>query len=241
MKKNITLSFLVLSLVIFCSCNSTKRIRGDKNIIQKEISISEYNKIEVKQFADIFYTQNDSTPPYLIVEIDSNLVEHLNLIVKDQSLMIEAKKTISLVPSKFVIHTNSKDLEAVSIAGMGNIKGVGKLKTEKFTASIAGSGNITFDSLEVNSTTAKIAGAGDIKFGGTAIKSSYSIAGSGNIYTKNLIQDTVRCKIAGSGDIEVNAKDELKNSIAGSGDIKYVGNPKVNNSIAGSGNIRQID
>lgn len=240
MKRIIALSILAVLLLAVYSCKS-KRVKGNKNIVQKEISISEYDKIEISQPVDVFYTQNDSVPAYLKVEIDSNLIEHLELTVSGTSLKVKAKKEIHLAPTKFIVHTNSKDLKEVSIGGIGNLTGKGKLKTSNLNVAIAGSGNITFDSLEVYSTNAKIAGSGNVTLKGTATKSSYSIAGSGYIYAKELVQDTVQCKIAGSGDIEVNAREELKNSIAGSGDIKYVGNPKVSNSIGGSGNIKQID
>lgn len=241
MNRLATISILVLLILVFYSCNRNKTIRGDKNIITKEISIGEYNEIKLSGSMNIFYIQNDSIPTYLSLEIDSNLVEYIHIEVDDETLRIGDKKGYNTTPSKFTIHTNSKYLKEISIGGSGSVTGKGKLKTQEFEIEIAGNGDVKFDSIEVQSSKIKIAGSGNVLLSGTATTSKYAIAGSGNINTKELVQDTVECKIAGSGNIEVNAKEQLINSIAGSGDIKYVGNPKISNSIAGSGNVKPIN
>ncbi len=241
-KKTFFSSLVILSILTLSSCAFNKKlVKGDKNIVTKEYAITHYTKLDVGVPSEVYYTLNDSLDAYLSLEVDNNIIEYLDIEVNNEKLSIREIDKISIKPSKFIIRTNSKELYALAM--YGNVKFISneKLKTSDLKIDIAGSGEVTCNDLEANSTYVSIAGSGKITLAGKSPNTAYKIAGSGNISTLNLLQDSVTCHIAGSGFIEVNAKDILTNKIAGSGKITYKGNPKINNSIAGSGKIEQID
>lgn len=234
-------TLLVLALTtafIFSSCYK-KRVKGDQNIVEKEIPITDYNKIQLSISGNLTYEQKTDSEPYLLIKTDENIFSLLSITTSDSTLVIESEKNIK--PSEFSIVTNSKRLMEIALEGSTKIDLKGKLISDSMRLKIAGSGTIKTDSLICKFLDIKIGGSGDIRLKGVASNAKFAIAGSGDIRAYELQADTVTCKIAGSGDIQVTAHRLLDINIAGSGDVKYKGEPKVSQSIAGSGKIKQVD
>ncbi len=104
---------------------------------------------------------------------------------------------------------------------------------------LEGSGDVQVDRVAGPSFHGSIAGSGDLVINGMEVgEAKFSVAGSGDIQIDSASGETFHCAIAGSGDIAIDdiAVAEAKFSIAGSGDVRAAGRARqAGVSIAGSG------
>jgi hypothetical protein len=147
-----------------------------------------------------------------------------------------------LKPSRFKIYTNSKNLSKVNVKGSGSICLEKEVNTRDMDIRIAGSGEVSADSLYCENITLKISGSGEAEIKGAATHAEFHIAGSGEIKAFDYFINNLDCSISGSGDVETLVYENLNVSVSGSGDLKYKGNPThVTSKVSGSGDIREME
>ena len=174
-------------------------IKGDGNIITKEISISDYDEISYVGKVIIEYEQSNASP-FFKITIDENILPHLDIKIKGKTLIIQPKDEkkyfngnsygLNLQPTVCEIKTSSRELKEISAVGGGEFIAKSPLKADKLDISIAGSSTINFDKqLE-------------------ARKINFSVAGSGDINATQLKVDNLDCSVAGSGSILLKGEAE---------------------------------
>ena len=236
-----TIASIVAIFIISTSINAqffNKKISGNGDIITKTRSVSDYDKIGVAGSFNVkLYKGNEGT---ISIKADENLMEYIITKVKNGNLEIKPKKGYNIRSRKTIeITVSFKYLEAVSLAGSGDIYTSDFIKSSKLKLSLAGSGNLDLN-VDTGDLDSSIAGSGNIKLNGETKEFSCNIAGSGNLNGLNLKASIANAKIAGSGNIKINAVNEIHAKIAGSGNVIYSGNPDiVKSNSAGSGSIRK--
>ena len=126
-------------------------IKGDGNIITKEISISDYDEISYVGKVNIKYEQSNASP-FFKITIDENILPHLDIKIKGKTLIIQPKNEkkyfngnsygLNLQPTVCEIKTSSRELKEISAVGGGEFIAKSPLKTDKLDISIAGSSTI---------------------------------------------------------------------------------------------------
>ena len=233
--------FVMILALQSCSLNQfANSIKGNEDIIQEEISISDYSAIELSVSGKVVYQQIQGGSPYLQIKVDENILPLLDITVKDNCLRIRTEDNESINPSLLVITTNSRNLNRINLSGSGTIHLMGDVNTNNMNASISGSGDIISDNLHCESIDLKVTGSGDATLNGTGKSARFSVTGSGDIHAHNYPVQEGNCQVTGSGDIYAHATEKLKASVTGSGDIKYKGNPQTDSKITGSGDIKQV-
>ena len=223
-----------------------KKVQGNGVIVEKEFEIKDYHKINIEGAFDINYSITDS--PFFEISTDENILEYIDVYVKNNTLHIKVKKEQSgtcynLSPTKLNINSSSSTLSAISIAGSGDVDIQSDLFTESFSIKVSGSGDVKNKGV-IKTTDLKIdiAGSGDISLCGEAKNATMSIAGSGDINLRSFSIENVDCSVSGSGDMKLAVKEKLIYAIAGSGDITYTGEPRIlEGSVSGSGTIKKIN
>lgn len=239
MKKITTL--ILLFLVTSISLNaqfSSKKVKGDGNIITDTRSVGDYDKIGIAGNFDVELVKG--TEGKITITADKNLMEHIITEVKDGSLKVKPKKKYNLRPTKQIkIVISFENIEALSLAGSGDIFSSHVISSDELKLSVAGSGDVVLK-VDTDVLKSSVAGSGNIKLTGKADQLKCSVAGSGNINAYELKADVVKASTAGSGNIKVHAVNEIHASSAGSGNIYYSGNPEVEKAKSvGSGSIKK--
>jgi len=229
---------LLISMIQSCTFNF---IRGNGNIVEKEIFISDYNAIRFSGGATIFYEQQTDAEPYLRVEIDENLLPLLMIESANGTLSIRNQHDVNISATKFVVYTNSIGLKKLDASGAIKMNFKNKLTTDQLNINVSGSGNIVANQIECDIIKIESSGSSSIMLSGTANELYCFISGSGKVKADTMIADNVYCEIAGSGDFDVYAKTFLKVSISGTGKVRYKGEPKIEKSISGMGKVININ
>jgi hypothetical protein len=259
-------SVCCVGLLALGGCFPFQVIKGDGDLVTKEISIDDYKAIKASNGAiKLNYKQSDEAPG-LTVTVDRNIFEKYDIGVYDSRLKIVPKKEFEYAnfkPTTFTVTTNSTTLNKLDAAGSVDFIVNDPLQTDELDldlagscivnfndtlilsnlkVDVAGSGTLNAFALTGESFRGEIAGSGKLNLGGQVTKASFEIAGSGTVRAFDLWVDDMKCEIAGSGDIEISVNNSIHAEVAGSGHIKYHGNPQhIDKDVAGSGSIRKVD
>jgi len=235
------LTSIITLLIISTSVNAqffTKKIKGNGNIETETRTVSDYEKISIAGSFDVkLYKGSEGE---ITVKADENLMEYIITEVKKGSLQIKTKKGYNIRTRKTIkIMVPFSDIEAVSLAGSGEVFTEDTIEANDLKLSVAGSGNMKLDVSSKN-LKSSVAGSGNLKLMGDTKELKCSVAGSGNINSFDLKANKVTVNVAGSGNVRVNAIDEIHAKTAGSGDIYYSGNPEIQKiKSVGSGSVRK--
>lgn len=256
MKKFTTLTSIFLLTTVMSACAQSyshhfnsgnswlggKEVKASRNYVTKQIKVSDFDQIAVSGSLDVSYTQQSGKPKVEIYTSD-NIVDLLDIYVKNGKLNLGFKKNVKVSYNKLEIRVTSEDLNAVNVAGSGDFKFTNGLKTDQLKMNVAGSGDITASNIQCSQEfTANVAGSGDIECKQLkAADMDISVAGSGDLKIENALVMSANASVAGSGTVKISGNaDKANYSVAGSGDL-YANDFKVQNisaSVAGSGDIK---
>ena len=195
MKSFSKLFFILFVLCpVFTGCNWEKSpVQGSYNLVQKKIMIADYSEIEVNFPAEVVYQQYSDSFPYLQISTDDNMLEHLNIRVEDDRLIVEIKPDSIISPTKLLIYTASTSLKKVNQNSSGNIRLAGEINSLDLTMELTGAGEIRTDSLLCDKLRVDMTGSGKIILVGAAGQSVLSVNGSGQIDDTNYFcEDIIR-------------------------------------------------
>lgn len=246
MKTKFLLFACFISLVNICCYAFSNKIRGNGNVITRNISINDYDKISITGPFTIEYKQSQE-PSALKLTTDENLFEYIDIHVVNSELQIQikcppkCKNGISIEPKELKIVSHSKNLNKISLTGSGSFLTKDLVSTKNMIISLTGSGDICLQKLEANILSCNLAGSGDISIQGKCDVAKANIAGSGDIDLQKCEANQANCDIAGSGDIKIYATKKINANIVGSGSIHYTGNPEIQKSIIGNGSVTRIN
>ncbi len=176
------------------------------------------------------------------LEGDEAAIREIETVVEKGTLEIRFKRNAresGRDSGKVTAYVTAKQLDALMQSGSGHVTVVGPVSSNELSASVSGSGRLTFES-DVEVINARISGSGRIVASGNATESSISISGSGRFEGSELKCQSANLKISGSGMITIHADKQLDASISGSGNIQYSGNAQTNVHTSGSGRLRKI-
>ncbi|MBQ8673466.1 MAG: DUF2807 domain-containing protein [Bacteroides sp.] len=219
----VAMTFMVLN-VHSCTINNAfgnKRVKGSKNYVTKEVRVEDFNRLKVAGSMDVDYTQKAGKPGVEIYGPD-NIVPLVEVIVDNGVLNIRFKKGYSVSYDKLTIQVSSEKINAITLAGSGDISLKSSLKTDCLKLTLAGSGDIE---------TGRIDCSGDVEI---------DLAGSGNVDSRNIRCSGLKASVAGSGEVEMKQVDAegVAISVAGSGEVSVSGRAdKANYRVAGSGDL----
>ena len=244
MKRTMLSLVCLIWMAAMCGTLRAETIKGNGKVITKEYQFSDFDEISFSGSAEFTYEQSEAAPS-VTVTIDENLLEYIEVKVKDKELKVYPKKegmlksSYQLRPTVFKIRANSRQLEEVNSSGSGNCVFNGPLNSKEIELNLAGSPSITINALQADELEGNVAGSANLILKGKVREAKYNIAGSGNVKAGDCESEKVEGNIAGSGNLETYATRELNGSIVGSGDIYYKGDPKVKSSCLGSGKVKK--
>lgn len=230
MRTLLTILFIAsFGLTTLAQNKETRDVRDFDEVIMRvsgKVLISQGNKNEV------------------ILEGDADLLEEIETEVRGGRLNIKNKRERwwnSGRRGRLTVYITVKKLRGAYVSGSGDIISQNTLKTDDFTASIAGSGDIEID-LEADYVLSKISGSGNIELQGKSERAKLSISGSGKYLAEKLVVGDYEISMSGSGRGSINVEGDLDVRISGSGKVYYMGKPtSVNSSVSGSGSVRKMN
>ncbi|PYK99243.1 MAG: hypothetical protein DME32_13100 [Verrucomicrobia bacterium] len=207
--------FVVCLLFALAGCDFGG-IRGNGHMVTQEQKLDPFINVDA---GGAFRIEWHSGPPTASVTIDENLMQYVEMEVRDRVLYIRTRRHIwSRRSAKVVLTSNT--LEGASFSGASQLT-AHQLTGSKFYLETSGASKATLDGA-VDELIANITGAGDLR-------------------AESLQTKTAQVSVTGAGDARMAVSDNLKVSITGAGKVEYIGDPHIQRKITGAGSIRRRD
>lgn len=224
--KTIILAAIVLTLLTTSSrcVNINRGITGSKNYITRDYKVGDFDKLNIGTVADIFYTQSTDGSTSLQIYGPDNIVELINVDVKDNTLVINMKKK-NIKKSNLKINISSPSLQYVKTHGVGSFNIKDKLEATNLVIKSEGVGDVRIDDITCTELEIRTEGVGDATVKGKAEKATLISQGVGNINAADLESQSVVASSDGVGSISCHATQSINAKVNGVGGISYKGNP----------------
>ena len=237
MKKSILLIAMIL-LGTSAHAQWWKRIKGNGNTITQTRQTANYDKVSVSGSFDVQLVRGEEGE--ITLKGEENLLEHIEVYVKNNVLILKVKDNINLSSSwnkTITIEVPVIEITGVKLSGSGDISTQTTLKSTDFNAAVSGSGDISL-AIEATNLYVQISGSGDINLSGSADDLTVKVSGSGDVNAYDVAAQDATVTVSGSADVTLTVKGTLNAKVSGSGDIQYKGNPKkVVSKVSGSGDV----
>ncbi len=204
-------------------------------------NVPAFSELNLSISANVYLKQGSTQK--VEIQASDKLLEKIETEVKGGALTIKWTERNVRHSEKIKIYITMTDVNALRIAGSGDIIGSGLISTSDLQLKISGSGNIELPDVKANKIASKISGSADISLKGSSVVDEFSIAisGSGDVNAGDLPAKDVTIAISGSGDCKVHANGTLKARVAGSGDVYYKGKAVIDSKVSGSGSIKHVN
>ena len=234
MKKILFALLIVSSIFTINSCNLFCE-KGGGDVTKEIRELAEFNEIKIDGQAKVFLKQDSETSVKVV--IDSNLLAYIITEVSGEKLKIYEDKCLEEI-TRYKIYISTPNITKLYVDGAIQLKGEGKIETEKLYIKTEGSGDIKLK-LDVDELETDTKGSGNLNLKGTANEFNIELKGAGSIEAFGLTSKKVGAEVSGAGTCEIDVRDKFDGEVSGSGKIYYKGNPKkVSTDVSGSGSIK---
>ena len=220
--------FLVIAIVLLTTSSRCVSIGNgvspSKNYITRDFKVSGFDILDLNTVADIEYTQSTDGSSSLQIYGSDNIVELVNVDVKDNTLILNMKKK-SINKTDLKISISSPNLQSIKTSGVGNFNIKDKLEAANLKVKNEGVGNIKINDISCQELDLRTEGVGNVQIQGKVEKASLTSQGVGNIDASNLESKSVIATSDGVGSISCHATQSIHARVNGVGGISYKGNP----------------
>jgi multidrug efflux pump subunit AcrA (membrane-fusion protein) len=135
------------------------------------------------------------------------------------------------------VEVRVRHLARLTLSGSNDVLAPGPVSGDQLTVSMAGSGLVRFDQLQVGRLSVDISGAGEGQLAGKVDQLRLSVSGKGKIGAEQLRAGSADVSISGVGNAQLWTTGALRVQISGAGHVEYWGRPTVDKSISGFGSV----
>lgn len=208
----LTIIFLFLFAGENYAQNLWTKLRGNRDIILKEINIGNFSKIEASGGVKVIYTQQNTKSNIGTLRIDEYLVDRVEIKVVNNTLYIgQTKESQSTKKPKFdattfTVTVSSPKLESVTMHEASTfISEDSFLKGNNFKLICSGSSNVSCAAIAYKTFNISLSGASKVSMG--SIESStgnINLSGASKLkIEKYLIKETSIFNISGASKIDI--------------------------------------
>ena len=135
------------------------------------------------------------------------------------------------------VEVRVRHLSRLTLSGANDVLAPGPISGDQLTISMAGSGLVRFDQLQVGRLNFDVSGAGEGQLSGKVDQLKLSVSGKGKIGAEQLRAGSADVSISGVGNAQLWTANDLRVQISGAGHVEYWGQPTVKKSISGFGSV----
>lgn len=214
-------------------------IRGMGEMIIKEYTVPEYSAVRIA--ANITVVYKAASSDIVKVEIQENLMDYLDISVKNDYLVVESSKDFIVSDDNSpVIYITVPSLKELVFEGFVELKDWDPVRTDELTLRVNGtlSGELEID---VDKVAVKIGGIGNLTLSGRASQADIVMGGNGILKALGLETENASIRLSGMGEISLSCSDTLDIEVDGMGTVNYRGKPSITQKSSGMGSINSVD
>lgn len=227
--------------------NKNVTVKGNGVIVEKRVSINDFNEIEASSAFEIKYSVGPTTDIRFVG--DENLMKYIRVTQKGNKLTIRMDSRVDKNNNRAVGFQFSDDMKVyVSSPSLNsiNLSGACEFDTEedmviyspKLYVECNGASQVDIE-VEVSQLNFILTGASKAEVEGKALNVKYDVSGASKVDAEELLSQDVTVDASGASKLKIRAINSIKGSLSGASFLNYIGDTeKVNLSTSGSASYR---
>ncbi len=228
--KNILLSFAILLTSFLATSQEIK-----------EIKVEGFNSIKLEGSAQWVIIPSD-TEKVVIESKTQDVFNYIDVETIGDRLIIsttEKTKNITKLFNSVTIKVYAKNIDAISLSGVGSVRMEGGIESDEFNATLRGTGDMKLK-VTCESFDGYVYGTGNLEVSGSSKTTVVRVEGVGGFEGYGFESIDCDVTVSGVGGAEVFATSKLTAVINGVGSIRYKGDPvKKDLQSNGLGSIKE--
>lgn len=215
-KRSAVLLLSFILIMIFTSCNGafSPTIEGNGNIATKSYDVAEFSNIDASNAFIIEAVVGKAQS--VKVETDNNLLDYINVFVRQNTLHLDTKNNTNLEGDIRVI------ISAEFLSGID----------------LSGACKINIENIDSKNFTIDVSGACKGVFSGTVKNLNLDLSGASKLNTVELKAQNVNTDMSGASSLKIHCTNSLNVDGSGASKITVYGNPKtVETDFSGASSI----
>lgn len=216
---------LLVVAALLAGCGAVS-LTGSGNVVTQEQAITGFDKIGVSQGFQVEVRQGDTFS--VIIRVDDNIVEHLEVARKGDTLKIGLKpnRSYRLKNTTLEAEVTMPTLVGLDLSGGSRATITGFTSTEDFDADLSGGSHVRGD-VEAGNAKLDLSGGSHLTLSGSAQDLKLDASGGGQIDLGDFSVVDADVEMSGGGRATVNASGKLDANASGGSHVYYVGNPTL--------------
>ena len=235
--------FSFFGMLIFSSCHylGGKRVNGNGNIVTRDHTVGQFQRVEVSGAMDVYVMQNSSQQP-VKVETDENLQDLIEISESNGTLYISPVDNYNLDPTKQLkVYVAAPLFKGFGVSGASRLYSENKLtSTETLDIDLSGASEIKLD-VKAPRVNSEISGASSAVLTGETKDFNASGSGASNYKCFDLMTENTTVDISGACSADVFASVKLDVQASGASGVKYRGAAALTQDLSGASGIKKID
>lgn len=212
----------LLSVLLACTLLACGKIKPEGEIESKDFRVEDFVNMDLKGKFRLFYVKSDSS--FVNVETYPNILNNLNINVKDQTLSIAERRETGGTDFYNVTVYSKHDLQQVSVADSVEINISSEINTDNFRLNLKNNskfiGSVKSRRAEVNMSDKSLA-----NFLGSTENAVLKIADSASLLSPYWLLGNLTIDSKNGNYAEVNVRDSLKGTIKNTAKMIYYNDP----------------
>ncbi len=214
--------------IALLACNPiTGNIKGSGNVVTTSMNISGFNKIDAGHTFQVTITQSEDYS--VVIYSDDNLVEHLDVRLDGDTLIINLANRKSAWNATLEAEVSLPELTAVGFHGAsrGNLQGIAS--DNDFTASVSGASRLEGD-LQAGQMEVRLSGASRLDLDGSGSSLDLHVSGASTADLEDFSVDSAQVDLSGASTAILDVKDDIGPvNLSGASRLIYSGDPAFRN------------
>lgn len=217
------LGVLVVGFAVLACNPFTDSIKGSGNVVTNPMEISGFTKIDVGDSFQVTVTQSEDYS--VIIKADDNLVEHLDVRLDGDTLVIKMASGKSARNATLEAEVSLPDLKGVKFSevSQGNLLGI---KSQgDFTVRVSGASLLQGD-LQIRQMEVVVSGASRIDLDGSGATVDLHGSGASTIDLEDFLVGSAQVVLSGASTALLSVKDDIgPATLSGASRLIYSGDP----------------
>ena len=231
-----TIKLLSLCLLIITSSCMITGVRGNRNVVTENRSISSnFDAIHISHGIELDLSIDGSTS--LIVEADENIMDLIRTEVENGVLRIYTEENIWSSKAR-IVHLSADQINKIKATSGASVHNRNTLRSKSLELSATSGANLSL-LLEVDQLDCSTTSGSDISLKGMANHAKFRATSGSNLRAKNLTAKSCDASVTSGANVSLHATDALEAKATSGGNISYDGSPTtIQKKSSSGGSIR---
>lgn len=213
-------NLILVLAVVLCISPAMAQVSGKGEIVKEERQVGQFDALDISGGQEVVLMNGENYS--VVIETHANLLEHIDVVLKNTTLSFEYKNIKRYDEMKFFI--TSPDIKMIKASGASELNTPETIEGDDLKIIASGASEVKLR-INYNSVLTKASGASEVRLEGKATSHQVAASGASEVNAKGLETTNTVANAGGASEIFVNASSDLTYDVSGASEVKYLNAP----------------